>query len=89
MADEISKTGLWVDDDTGKLVTKQPARSTQIAREGELVTAEAQARIDALKADPDAKPISAAEALGNEPVKAEPAKKVPVTKAPAKRAPRK
>lgn len=65
MPDKTSDSGIWLTDD-GKVVKKQPQGSaTQLVRPGGVITGHAQARMDALDADPDAKPLSAAEALGN------------------------
>lgn len=65
MTDKTSDSGIWIDDATGKVVKKAPERGTQLVRPGGTITGYAQARIDALDADPDAKPIPAYEALGN------------------------
>lgn len=65
MADNTSKTGLWLTDD-GKVVKSQPKGSaTQLVREGGRLTDAVQARIDSLDADPDAPAIPAHEAMGN------------------------
>lgn len=66
MADKTSDTGLWLDDDSGKVVTKQPkGGATQLVRPGGRITQAAQIRIEATEADPNAPAVSAAEALGN------------------------
>lgn len=94
MAQETSKTGMWIDDESGKVVTKAPHRGTQLVRPGGRVTAAVQARIDSLDADPDAPAVSAAEVLGNDPdptyedvvdiVEAQPAKPAPAKKSTKK-----
>lgn len=65
MADDVAKTDLWLDRESGKVVKKQPARGTLLAREGSKISGAAQTRLDAMDADPDAEPVAAHEALGH------------------------
>lgn len=80
MPDKTSETGIWIDDATGKVVKRAPSRGTQLVRPGGTITPYAQFRLDTLDTDSDAKPLSAAEALGNPvPVVEEVADPKPVT----------
>lgn len=64
--DKTSKSGIWIDDATGKVVKSQPrGGSTQLVRPGGRITDAVQAQIDSLDADPNADPIPAHVALGN------------------------
>lgn len=87
MAHDTANTDLWIDRETGKVVKKQPARGTLLAREGSRITPAVQVRLDAVDADPDAPAIPAAVALGYETASTPDVEKAADTdKQPAKRA---
>lgn len=50
MADDVSKTGVFIDSKTGKVVTSPPEEGYQIVAPGGVIDANAQAQIDAAKA---------------------------------------
>lgn len=79
MAKTKTTTGVWLDKDSGKIVTTAPHRGRLLVAPGHEVTDELQADIDRQKADHDT--FTATQAAVEAPSKAaEP------TKAPAKRA---
>lgn len=49
MADEVSKTGVFIDAKTGKVVNSQPEEGYQIVPPGGVIDANAQAQIDRAK----------------------------------------
>lgn len=49
MADEVSKTGVFIDAKTGKVVDSQPEEGYQLVAPGGVIDANAQAQIEAAK----------------------------------------
>jgi hypothetical protein len=49
MADEVSKSGVFIDSKTGKVVNSQPEEGVQLVPPGGIIDATAEARIEAAK----------------------------------------
>ncbi|HEV2927543.1 MAG TPA: hypothetical protein VGW74_02535 [Propionibacteriaceae bacterium] len=70
MADEVSKSGVFIDAKTGKVVNSQPEEGYQIVPPGGVIDANAQAQIDAAKAAANPDDKAADKAAAAEPAEA-------------------
>ena len=76
MSKTTSATGVWLDKDTGKVVTKAPHRGRQLVAPGHEVTPELQANIDLNEANHATFAAEQGAARPAEPAKKPAAKKV-------------
>ena len=87
MADrEISKTGLWVDADTGLVVDTPPRHGPQIVPPGGEMRPDRVAALERARAnEPTSKAVTVTDPEPDPDASPAPAKKAPAKKAPAKK----